>query len=69
MNSKITITIRSIDWVEAQTSIDAQAWSYASAAQRVLMLHDRLRKVTKGQPFEIISQLTNQGLSPGKDTK
>jgi hypothetical protein len=54
--TKVHITIRSVAGEEAHTSVDAQAWDYMSPARRVLFLHDRLRKVTKGQPFEVVSQ-------------
>jgi hypothetical protein len=56
MATKVNITVRNVTGEEAHTSVDAQAWDYMSPARRVLFLHDRLRKVTKGQPFEVVSQ-------------
>jgi len=50
----ITITIRNIAGQEARTTIDAQAWAYLSPVRRVLFLHERLRKVTKGEPFDVV---------------
>jgi hypothetical protein len=49
--SKITITIQG---GTGSTDIDTQAWAYMSPARRVLFLHERLRKVTKGEAFDVI---------------
>lgn len=55
MPSRVTITIRGQGGL-GTTVIDAQAWAYMSPARRVLFLHERLRTITKGEPFDVLSQ-------------
>jgi hypothetical protein len=55
MQSKVTVTIKGQGGL-GTTVIDGQAWSYMSPARRVLFLHERLRTITKGEPFDVLSE-------------
>jgi hypothetical protein len=55
MSAKVSITIRGQGGLGV-TAIDAQAWAYMSPARRVLFLHERLRTITKGEPFDVLTE-------------
>lgn len=55
----IKITIQNYQGIIGHYTNDLKAWQEMAPVAKILDIHEKCRDVTKGQPFEIIREITN----------
>ena len=59
VNTEICITVGGVEGI-ASATFPLADWNRMPAASRVLALHDRLRHVTQGTPFDVLAERLHQ---------